>query len=59
MWTCRICRFETDLDDVVTAFANGTCICLRCFDRETDSVRRMPNALRRELLSTLAAVEPA
>ena len=59
MWTCRICHFETDLDDVVAAFASGACICLRCFDRETGSALRMPKALRRELLSALTAVEPA
>ena len=59
MWTCRICRFDTGLDDVVTAFASGTCICLRCFDRETGSARPMPTFLRRELLTALAAVEPA
>ena len=59
MWTCRICHFETALDDVVTTFANGTCICLRCFDQETGSARQMPKSLRRELLSALAAVEPA
>ena len=59
MWTCRICRFATDLDDVTTAFANGTCICLRCYGRETGSALPMPKVLRRELLIALAAVEPA
>ena len=59
MWTCRICRFETELDDVVAALADGMCVCLRCFDRETGGGRRMPKSLRRELRTTLAALEPA
>ena len=59
MRTCTICRFETELDDVVAASAVGQCICLRCFGRETGSARPMPKALRRELSATLAALEPA
>jgi hypothetical protein len=57
MWTCRICRFETVLDDVVVGTARGGCICLRCFVRETGSVRPLPQALRRDLVTTLAALE--
>ena len=59
MWTCRICRFATDLDDVVIATAHGTCICLRCFLRETGSARPLPQALRHDLVAALAALEPA
>ena len=59
MWTCRICRFDTELDDVVAVLADGTCVCLHCFDRETGGARRMPKDLRRELRTTLAAFEPA
>ena len=59
MWICRICRFDTVLDDVVVATAHGNCICLRCFVRETGSMRPLPQALRRDLLVTLAALEPA
>ena len=59
MWTCRICRFETELDDVVAVIADGMCVCLRCFDRETGGGRRMSKTLCRELRMALAALEPA
>ena len=59
MFIWRICRFETELDDVVVAGAGGGCICLRCFGRETGNTRPMPKALRRKLSAALAAPEPA
>ena len=59
MVTCTICRFETELDDVVVAFANGGCVCLRCYGRETVSALRMPKALRRQVSEALAALELA
>ena len=59
MWTCTICRFATELDDVVVVIGQGTCLCLRCFDRETDGGRPMPKALRRQLTAVLAEPEPA
>ena len=46
MHTCTICPFETELDDVVVAFAAGGCVCLRCYGRETGSARPMPKARR-------------
>ena len=58
MWICRICHFETALDDVVL-IRGDRCICLRCFRRETGSTRPMPMVLRRELITTLLAVETA
>jgi hypothetical protein len=58
MWTCTICRLETELDDVVVTMANSHCICLRCFVRETGGAQPMPKALRRELIATLAEAEP-
>ncbi|MGH2603524.1 MAG: hypothetical protein ACRDJ9_29585 [Dehalococcoidia bacterium] len=58
MWTCCICRFDTYLDDAVVPTTQGTCICLRCYGRETGSARPMPPALRRELSAALAALEP-
>ena len=54
MATCVICRFETELDDVVLGGRAGRCVCLRCFDRETGNGRSMPETLRRELSATLA-----
>ena len=59
MRTCIICRFETELDDLVAATAGRRCICLRCFERETGSARPMPKALRREIINALAEMEPA
>ena len=59
MWTCIICRFGTELDDVVVPTAAGQCICLRCYGRETGSAHPMPKALRRELTMVLAAAEAA
>ncbi len=57
MATCTICRFETELDDVVLGGRTGRCVCLRCFARETESERPMPKALRREIVAALADVE--
>jgi hypothetical protein len=57
MRTCRICRFETEMDDVVLALPSGACVCLRCYDRETNSARPMPKALRRAVIDALAAFE--
>jgi hypothetical protein len=59
MWTCIICRFATELDDVVVATGHGACVCLRCFDRETDGAKPMPKALRRQLTALLAQPEVA
>jgi hypothetical protein len=59
MWTCIVCRFETELDDVVLTRDSGGCVCLRCFDRETGGSRPMPKALRRELTSALEFVDRA
>jgi len=56
MFTCLICHFDTELDDVAVPGADGRCICLRCFARETGTAKRMPKSLRGELLATLAAV---
>jgi hypothetical protein len=57
MATCTICRFETELDDVVVGGRTGWCVCLRCFARETDNGRPMPKGLRRELSAALAQIE--
>ena len=59
MTTCIICRFDTELDDVAVAGGEGRCVCLRCFARETDSVRPMSKALRRAVISALAELETA
>ena len=54
MTTCRICRFETELDDVAVPVDACRCICLRCFGRETGSARPMSKALQRQLSAALA-----
>jgi hypothetical protein len=56
MQTCRICRFEIEMDDVVLTQADGRCICLACYGRATGSGLLMPKPLRRELSAALAAV---
>jgi hypothetical protein len=57
MRTCRICRFETELDDIVLALPSGACVCLRCYERETQSARPMPKTLRRDVDAVLASLE--
>ena len=59
MMTCRLCHFQTELDDVALTLAAGGIICLRCFDRETASQRPMPKALRRQLEALLTLVDAA
>ena len=59
MFLCTLCHFEAPLDDVVVAAAEGCCICLRCYARETDTTKPMPKPLRRELMAALAALEAA
>lgn len=59
MRICRLCRFETELDDAVLNLPRGACICLRCFSRETGSGRMMPAGLRQALTAALAEAEAA
>ena len=59
MSTCILCRFATELDDIVVERATGGCICLRCFGRETGSARPLPKALRRAVSAALAAIDIA
>jgi hypothetical protein len=54
MSTCVICRFETELDDVVVTLPSGRCVCLHCYDRETGNERRTPKHLRRSVEEVLA-----
>ena len=57
MIVCIICGFETELDDVKLGNHRDRCICIRCFARETGSVRRMSAALERDVMQALAALE--
>ena len=55
MFTCVICRFAQELDDVaVRRTGSAQCICLRCFARETASALPMPKALRQQVIAALA-----
>ena len=54
MFTCRICHFTTEMDDVEIGGADdGTCICVRCYRRETETTKRMT---RKQLLEWMAVV---
>jgi hypothetical protein len=55
MFTCWICRFDAELDDVAVPGDGPRCICIRCFARETGTTKRMPKALRGQVITTLAA----
>jgi hypothetical protein len=59
MFRCTLCHFACPLDDVVVAVAEGRCLCLRCYARETETTKPMPKPLRRELMVALAALEAA
>lgn len=54
MFTCIICCFVVEFDDVISRFGSRRCVCLRCFARETGSERPMPQALRRQVIQVLA-----
>lgn len=57
MFTCIICQFDCELDDVVVLSPLGTCICLRCFNRETGSTKPMPKGLRTQIAAVANGAE--
>jgi recombinational DNA repair protein (RecF pathway) len=57
MYTCVVCRFPVELDDVVTSTRSGGCVCLRCFAAATETIKPMPKKLRQEVITTLADAE--
>ena len=59
MHLCTLCHFEAPLDDAAVLRADGSCICLRCYGRETETSLRMPKLLRRQLIAALAELEAA
>lgn len=59
MYRCTLCPFDAPLDDAVVLRADGSCICLLCYGRQTDTSVRMPKARRRQLQAALAALEAA
>jgi recombinational DNA repair protein (RecF pathway) len=57
MYTCVVCRFPAELDDVVAPTKSGGCVCLRCFTAATETSKPMPKKLRQEIIITLADAE--
>jgi hypothetical protein len=55
---CVLCRFPAELDDAVVPTDTGRCICLRCFNRETETVRPMDRKLREAVIAVLVEAEP-
>lgn len=55
MFICGVCRFHFELDDVTLPGANGFCVCLGCYLRETGQWQIMPKALRQEVTAIVAA----
>jgi hypothetical protein len=53
MFICMICHFDAPLDDTVVSGPSGRCICLRCYLRETESMRPMAPSLQRDLSDVL------
>ncbi len=59
MKTCIICRFDVPLDDAMVPAADGRCICLYCFQRETASRLAVPDGLRSEVEQVLEDIAAA
>jgi len=55
MYRCLICGFEVELDDAIAPTRRGTCICVRCYARETKTEHPLPAGLRREVEEALTA----
>jgi hypothetical protein len=55
MYRCLICRFEVLLDDAIAPTRRGTCICVRCYARETKTEFQVPASLRRDVEAALPA----
>jgi hypothetical protein len=50
MYRCLVCRWgEITLDDALAPTRRGTCICLRCYTRETGTYRRVDTAIVRAI----------
>ena len=58
MYFCSDCHLPASLDDAVTIFRDGTCICLSCHHRADASVGPTPAVLR-EVAALLADLDAA
>jgi hypothetical protein len=60
MYLCVICRFAVELDDAVVPTSSGTCVCIRCFVRQTENdIKPMDKDLKLSIEALLADLEPA
>lgn len=51
MYVCRVCRSETELDDVMARLPSGLVICEACVDRQSGDQRHVSKTLQREINS--------
>lgn len=51
MFRCVLCAFDFTLDDVKLDHGDGRVVCLFCYSRQTDSVKRPTRNYRRELVA--------
>ena len=56
MFTCVICQFNAELDDVALSGPSGRCVCLRCYLRETGNGLAMSKSLRRDLAACVNGI---
>ncbi len=49
MFSCSRCGFGTELDDVVIRVGDARCLCLRCYERITETQVRLQKQFMREL----------
>lgn len=50
-----MCQFEAVLDDAIAITERGTCICVRCYARETGSERPVSRELQAAVERVLTA----
>ena len=48
-FVCHICKFPTEMDDVMLRLADETVICLRCFEREVKDTRQVSKRMQRDV----------
>ncbi|HEY7295537.1 MAG TPA: hypothetical protein VH916_10870 [Dehalococcoidia bacterium] len=58
MYFCSDCHLPASLDDAVTIFRDGTCICLACHHR-AGTVLQLPAEMRQALEDLLAELDAA
>lgn len=52
---CIICKFPTELDDVIFRGPDRWCVCLRCYQRTVEDERHLTKTLDRGVQEALAA----